>query len=80
MDQYTSPKEGLIMGYRFLLGWNALSLMFILLAVAFSYRNYRKRYMSDTALDVEMNDINIEGEADDQALNAVGKRYNTRPE
>ena len=79
MDQYVSPKEGLIMGYRFLLGWNMFTLLFILLATAFSYRNYRKRYMRTPKEDVELKDINIEGEADDQALNG-SKRYNTRPE
>ena len=44
MDQYTSPKQGLIMGYRFLLGWNVFTLLFIFGATIFSYRNYRTMY------------------------------------
>lgn len=44
MDQYTSPKVGLTMGYRFLLGWNAFTLLFVFAATAFSYRDYRRRY------------------------------------
>lgn len=40
MDQYANPKEGLIMGYRLVLGWNFFTLFFLLSATFFSYRLY----------------------------------------
>ena len=48
MDQYTNPKEGLTMGYRLMLGWNAFTLTFLLLATYFSYREYLIKYAGQT--------------------------------
>ena len=44
MDQYPNPKEGLIMGYRLMLGWNFFTLLFLFSATCFSYREYRQKY------------------------------------
>ena len=46
MDQYTNPKQGLIMGYRLVLGWNVFTLLFLFMATCFSYRNYKTKYMN----------------------------------
>ena len=44
MDQYANPKEGLIAGYRLVLGWNVFTLLFLFAATGFSYRAYKRRY------------------------------------
>lgn len=46
MDQYPNPKEGLIMGYRVMLGWNFFTLLFLFAATCFSWSHHRKQYGS----------------------------------
>ena len=47
MDSYTSPKEGLLIGYRVVLGWNVFTLMFLFFSVCFSHREFKRRYSDD---------------------------------
>ena len=68
------------MGYRFMLGWNIFTLLFIFAATMFSYRNYRKRYLNKGQEEkIEMKDIDYYqgGEGDNQDM---PRRYNTRSE
>ena len=53
MDQYASPKQGLIMGYRLLLAWNAFTLIFLFMATCFSYREYKIKYASGDIKDAD---------------------------
>lgn len=54
MDQYSNPKEGLLMGYRLVLAWNVFTLMFLFFSVAFSYREYKAKYAVASSADPVM--------------------------
>ena len=44
MDQFDNQKEGLIWGYRLILGWNVFTMVFLGLAMFFSWRRSRQIY------------------------------------
>ena len=58
------------MGYRFLLGWNVFTLLFIFGATLFSFRNYRRIYSHQQGRKagesgVELQDLEREEAADE---------------
>lgn len=71
MDQYANPKEGLIMGYRLILGWNVFTLLFLFAATFFSYLQYRRLY-SRADLPRGDSEAKIVYEADDPAAAISG--------
>ena len=54
MDQYQNPKQGLIWGYRLILGWNIFTLICITLATCFSLRAYQEKYCPPENVMIEL--------------------------
>mmetsp|Transcript_10977 Transcript_10977/g.13868 ORF Transcript_10977/g.13868 Transcript_10977/m.13868 type:complete len:87 (+) Transcript_10977:878-1138(+) len=61
MDQYTNPKQGLIVGYRLVLGWNVFTLLFLFAATYTSYRQYKAKYTNKVDNgSVELEDVALQ--------------------
>ena len=56
MDSFDDQIEGLIVGFRFILGENALSIIFLFLALFFAARKLRSKEKHARFDDVEMAD------------------------
>ena len=80
MDSFDSHVEGLIVGFRFILWENVLSIIFLFLALFFASRKLRSKEKHARFDDVEMADrakskIEAAKDADKQRCNSDGEDY-----